>query len=220
MKNEYAKYIDHTALQPDITEAAIEKLCREAVEYGFASVCCNPAYVKYAASLLKGTPVKVCTVIGFPLGAATTAVKAIETRDAISNGAQEVDMVIHIGAVKSGKYDLVENDIRAVVEAAQNKAPVKVIIETCLLTDEEKIKVCLISKKAGASFVKTSTGFSRAGATAEDVALMKKTVGPDMEVKASGGIKTFESLLQMVEAGATRIGTSAGLTIVNGRTEA
>lgn len=211
-----AKYIDHTVLYSDTTKKTIERFCKEAVEYGFASVCFNPTHVRYAASLLKGTPVKVCTVIGFPLGATTSLVKAVETRDAIANGAQEVDMVINIGAVKDGDYDLVARDIKAVVDAAAGQALVKVIIETCLLTDDEKVKVCQIAKSMGANFVKTSSGFSKGGATAEDVALMKRTVGPDMEVKASTGVRTAELVIQMVKAGATRIGTGSGINIVKG----
>jgi deoxyribose-phosphate aldolase len=211
-----SKYIDHTVLYADTTRKTIEKFCKEAVEYNFAAVCFNPTHIRYAASLLKGTSVKVCTVIGFPLGATTSLVKAVETRDAIANGAQEVDMVINIGAVKDENFGLVESDIRAVVDAADGKALVKVIIETCLLTDEEKVKVCQIAKKAGASFVKTSSGFSKSGATAEDVALMKKTVGPEMGVKASTGVRTTELVIKMVQAGASRIGTGSGINIVTG----
>lgn len=208
-------YIDHTVLYPDTTKKTVEKYCKEAIEHKFASVCINPTHVKYAAGLLKGTGVKVCTVIGFPLGASTPLVKAFETRDAIANGAQEVDMVINVGAVKDNDYELVENDIKAVVNAAGGVL-VKVIIETCLLTDDEKVKVCQIAKKAGADFVKTSTGFSKSGATAEDVALMRRTIGPEMGVKASAGIRTAESAIQMINAGASRIGTSAGISIVTG----
>lgn len=218
-KKELAKYIDHTVLYAYTTRDTIEKFCREAEEYGFTSVCFNPTHVKYAASLLAGTDVKVCTVIGFPLGASTSLVKAVETRDAIANGAQEVDMVINIGAVKDGDYDLVESDIKAVVDAAAGKALVKVIIETCLLTDEEKVKVCTIAKNAGANFVKTSSGFSTGGATAEDVALMKETVGPEIGVKASTGVRTQQLVLEMIEAGASRIGTGSGIKIVKGTIE-
>lgn len=213
---ELAKYIDHTVLYADTTRSTIAKFCREAAEYGFASVCFNPTHVKYAASLLKGSNVKVCTVIGFPLGANTPLVKAVETRDAVANGAQEVDMVINIGAVKDGDFDLVEKDIKAVVDAAESRAVVKVIIETCLLTDEEKIKVCAIAKKTGAGFVKTSSGFSTGGATVEDVALMKSIAGPGMGVKASTGVRTQELALKMIRAGATRIGTGSGIRIVRG----
>lgn len=211
---ELARYIDHTALKPDVKRETIKKLCEEAVKYGFPAVCCNPAHVKFAAGLLKDTPVKVCTVIGFPLGANTPEVKAFETSDAIRNGAEELDMVINISAVKDGDYDLVENDIRAVIGAATGKTLVKVIIETCLLTDDEKIKVCQICKKLKVGFVKTSTGFSTGGATVEDIKLMKETVGDGIGVKASSGIKTRESAMRMIEAGATRIGTSSGVRII------
>lgn len=212
-----AAMIDHTLLKPDATRDQIVKLCEEAKQYGFASVCVNPANVSLAASLLKGTPVKVCTVIGFPLGATTPTAKAIETRDAIANGATEVDMVINVGALKSGDYDLVKRDIEAVVDAARGKALVKVILETALLTDEEKVKACLLAKMAGADFVKTSTGFGPGGATVEDVRLMRKVVGSDMGVKASGGIRNLESARKMIEAGASRIGASASVAIVKGQ---
>ncbi|MER2259152.1 MAG: deoxyribose-phosphate aldolase, partial [Priestia megaterium] len=184
----------------------------------FASVCVNPTWVKKAAELLKDAPeVKVCTVIGFPLGATTSAVKAFETTNAIENGADEVDMVINIGALKDKNYDLVQSDIQAVVDAAKGKALVKVIIETALLTDEEKAKVSELAVKAGADFVKTSTGFSTGGATVEDVALMRKTVGPDVGVKASGGVRGLEDAKAMIEAGATRIGASSGVSIAKGQ---
>lgn len=215
--NNLAKTVDHTVLKPDTTTKTIEKFCKEAAEWGFASVCVNPTHVKLAANLLKGTEVKVCTVIGFPLGANTPFVKAAETRDAIANGAQEVDMVINIGALKDGNYDLVSNDIKAVVDAAGGKALVKVIIETCLLTDQEKMKVCLLAKSAGANFVKTSTGMSTGGATVEDIALMRKTVGPEMGVKASTGVNDREIALNLIRAGATRLGTSKGILIQTGR---
>jgi deoxyribose-phosphate aldolase len=208
--------IDHTALKPETTKAQIETLCAEAKEYKFASVCVNPTWVETAAALLKGTDVKVCTVIGFPLGATTVDTKAFETKDAIAKGATEVDMVINIGALKDKNDELVERDIRAVVEAAKGKALTKVIIESCLLTDEEKVRACELSVKAGADFVKTSTGFSTGGATVEDIALMRKTVGPDVGVKASGGVRDRAGALAMVEAGATRIGASAGISIVKG----
>jgi deoxyribose-phosphate aldolase len=211
-----AKYIDHTILKPDTNRKTVARYCKEAIEYGFASVCFNPIHVKYAKSLLEGTSIKVCTVIGFPLGAATPSAKAFETKEAISNGAEEVDMVINLGAVKDGNYELVEEDIKAVVDTASDQAIVKVIIETCLLTDEEKVKICTIAKEVGASFVKTSSGFSSGGATVEDVALMKKTVGPEMQVKASFGIKTYEDAMRMIEAGATRLGTSSGIAIIHG----
>lgn len=209
-----AKYVDHTILKADATDKDIERLCDEARDCEFASVCINPGNVKAAARLLKGSKVKVCTVIGFPLGANATVAKVFETTDAIKNGAQEVDMVINIGAMKSGDYDRVFEDIKAVVDAAKDSALVKVIIETCLLTDEEKEKVCKLCVKAGADFVKTSTGFSTGGATVEDVALMKKAVGGKAKVKASGGVRTKEAAEQMIEAGADRIGTSNGVAFV------
>ena len=209
------KYIDHTLLKPDASQEQIETLIEEAKKYDFASVCVNPTWVSFAAQVLKGTDVKVCTVIGFPLGANTPELKAFETSDAIQNGADEVDMVINIGALKSRNFDLVERDIRAVVEAAKGTL-VKVIIETCLLTDDEKVKACQIAQKAGADFVKTSTGFSTGGATVEDVALMRKTVGPGMGVKASGGARSYEDALAFIKAGATRIGASSGVAIMEG----
>ncbi|MBQ4868906.1 deoxyribose-phosphate aldolase [Priestia megaterium] len=210
--------IDHTLLKADATEEQITVLAQEAKEYSFASVCVNPTWVKKAAELLKDAPeVKVCTVIGFPLGATTSAVKAFETTNAIENGADEVDMVINIGALKDKNYDLVQSDIQAVVDSAKGKALVKVIIETALLTDEEKAKVSELAVKAGADFVKTSTGFSTGGATVEDVALMRKTVGPDVGVKASGGVRGLEDAKAMIEAGATRIGASSGVSIAKGQ---
>ena len=212
MKN-YNQMIDHTILKPDATKAMVQKIIDEAIEYQFASVCVNPCHVAYCASQLQDSNVKVCTVIGFPLGATTSAAKAFETSEAIKNGADEVDMVINIGALKDGNQDLVFNDIQAVVKAAQGKT-VKVIIETCLLNDEEIITACKLAKKAQANFVKTSTGFSSGGAKAKDVALMKATVKDELEVKASGGIKTKADLQAMVEAGASRIGTSAGVALV------
>lgn len=211
----YNKLIDHTALKPDTTQEVVVKLCDEAMEYDFASVCVNPTWVKFCAEALKGSDVKVCTVIGFPLGANTSAVKAFETTDALNNGADEIDMVINIGALKDLDYKLVYEDIKAVVEAAKGHT-VKVIIETCLLTDEEIIKVCELAKEAKATFVKTSTGFSTGGATPKDVALMKKTVGDDLEVKASGGVRNYQDMIAVVEAGATRIGTSAGVDLMKG----
>lgn len=218
MTQNYAKMIDHTLLKADATKEQIEKICAEAKKFGFASVCVNPTWVNYCSELLQGTDVLVCTVIGFPLGANTTAVKAFETNDAIANGAKEVDMVINIGALKDKNDDLVQADIAAVVEAAKGNAIVKVIIETCLLTDEEKVKACELSVAAGADFVKTSTGFSTGGATAEDIALMRKTVGPDLGVKASGGVRSLEDMKKMVAVGATRIGASSGVAIINGLT--
>ena len=211
-----AGMIDHTLLKADATEAQVRKLCEEALKYGFASVCINPANVALAASMLRGSAVRVCTVIGFPLGATTPTAKAVETRDALANGAQEVDMVINVGALKSGNYDMVRRDVQGVVDAAAGAATVKVILETALLSDEEKIKASLIAKYAGADFVKTSTGFGPGGATAEDVALMRRTVGNSMGVKASGGIRNFETAQKMVTAGATRIGASASVAIVKG----
>lgn len=209
------KYIDHTLLKPDASQEQIATLIEEAKKYDFASVCVNPTWVNFATQALKATDVKVCTVIGFPLGANTPELKAFETSDAIQNGANEIDMVINIGALKSRNFDLVERDIRAVVEAAKGTL-VKVIIETCLLTDDEKVKACQIAQKAGADFVKTSTGFSTGGATVEDVALMRKTVGPDMGVKASGGARSYEDALAFIKAGATRIGASSGVAIMEG----
>ncbi|EFX53568.1 deoxyribose-phosphate aldolase [Streptococcus cristatus ATCC 51100] len=209
------KYIDHTLLKPDASQEQIETLIEEAKKYDFASVCVNPTWVSFAAQALKATDVKVCTVIGFPLGANTPELKAFETSDAIQNGANEVDMVINIGALKSRNFDLVERDIRAVVEAAKGTL-VKVIIETCLLTDDEKVRACQLAQKAGADFVKTSTGFSTGGATVADVALMRKTVGPDMGVKASGGARSYEDALAFIKAGATRIGASSGVAIMEG----
>lgn len=217
MSNEITKMIDHTLLKANATEEQITVLAKEAKEYSFASVCVNPTWVKKAAELLRDAQeVKVCTVIGFPLGANTPEVKAFETTNAIENGADEVDMVINIGALKDKNYELVERDIKAVVDAAKGKALVKVIIETCLLTDEEKVKACELSVKTGADFVKTSTGFSTGGATVEDIALMRKTVGPDLGVKASGGVRGLEDAKAMIEAGATRIGASSGVSIAKG----
>ncbi|CUP23337.1 deoxyribose-phosphate aldolase [Clostridium sp. NSJ-49] len=212
-----ARMIDHTILKPEATEAEIMELCKEAVKYNFASVCVNPSMVAKAATILEGTPVKVCTVIGFPLGATTTEVKAFETEDAIKKGATEVDMVINVGKLKERDLAYVKNDIQAVVNAAKGKALTKVIIETCLLTDEEKVIACELSKEAGADFVKTSTGFSKGGATAHDIKLMRETVGPDMGVKASGGVRSREDALTMIENGATRIGASASIAICEGK---
>ncbi|MCL6615313.1 MAG: deoxyribose-phosphate aldolase [Firmicutes bacterium] len=208
--------IDHTLLKPEATKAEIERLCEEAKQYSFWSVCINPGNVRLAAKLLRGSGVKVCTVIGFPLGATTPMVKAMETRDAIANGADEVDMVINVGALKSGDYDLCARDIKAVVEAASGQALVKVIIETCLLSDDEKRKACLLAKNAGADFVKTSTGFGKGGATVEDVTLMRQVVGAAMGVKAAGGIRDRATAEKMIAAGANRLGTSAGVAIVTG----
>ncbi|WP_088008020.1 deoxyribose-phosphate aldolase [Indiicoccus explosivorum] len=211
-----AAAIDHTLLKPEATKEQIEKLCAEAKEYVFASVCVNPAWVETAYALLKDSPVKVCTVIGFPLGASTSETKAFETKDAIGNGATEIDMVLNIGALKSGDTDTVKKDIEAVVQAAAGSAIVKVILETSLLNDEEKRTASLLAKEAGADFVKTSTGFSTGGATEEDIRLMRETVGPDLGVKASGGVRSLEDVKKMMDAGATRIGASSGVAIVKG----
>lgn len=213
---DYAKMIDHTLLKTDAQKKDLDKLLLEAKKYNFMSVCVSPIWVKYAAEQLKDTNVKVCTVIGFPQGATPTEVKVFETKNAIENGATEVDMVIPVGVLKDKDYIAVENDIRAVVEAAKSKALTKIIIETCLLTDEEKIMACKLSKSAGADFVKTSTGFSTAGATVKDIRLMRETVGEQMGVKASGGVRSREDADAMIKAGATRIGTSNGVKIVEG----
>jgi deoxyribose-phosphate aldolase len=212
--HDWAGLIDHTLLKPEASESDIRKLCDEAARYGFASVCVNPSWVKRAAEYLQGSGIPVCTVIGFPLGATLPDVKAYEVRRAIFNGAREVDMVINIGALKSGDDCLVEDDIRAVAEAAhENGVLCKVIIETALLSDEEKVRACLAAKNAGADFVKTSTGFSKGGATVHDVSLMRRTVGSALGVKASGGVKGIEDARAMFEAGATRIGASVGVKI-------
>lgn len=208
------KLFDHTILKADATEAQVAKICKEALENDFASVCVNQYYTKFVAEQLKGSDVKVCTVVGFPLGMSDTRVKAFETKAAIEDGATEVDMVVNVGALKDKKYDYVLNDIKTLKEVCGKDIVLKVIIETCLLTDEEKVKACELSKEAGADFVKTSTGFSTAGAKASDVALMRKTVGEGMGVKASGGIHTSEEALEMLEAGASRLGTSATLAII------
>ena len=212
-KKTIAAMIDHTLLKPEATPAQIEKLCAEAAEYHFASVCVNPVYIPLATRLLKGTGVKVCCVVGFPLGAIAPEQKAAEAASCAAMGAEELDMVIHVGAAKAGDWALVQRDIEGVVKAAAGHT-VKVIIETCLLTDEEKVKACEAAKAAGAHFVKTSTGFSTGGATTHDIALMRKTVGPEMGVKASGGIRDYETAMAMIEAGANRIGASAGIAIV------
>lgn len=213
----YNKYIDHTLLKQDALASQIDHLIDEAIEYDFASVCVNPTWVKHAHQRLADTDVLVCTVIGFPLGANTTAVKVFETKDALSNGADEIDMVINIGALKDHQDDMVYEEIKAIVEAAKGHT-VKVIIETCLLTDEEIIRACQLAKKAKATFVKTSTGFSTGGATFEAVKLMKDTVG-DMDVKASGGVRDYETMIKMIELGATRIGTSSGVSLMTKKTE-
>ena len=207
------KYFDHTILKAEATEAQVAKICEEALADGFASVCVNQYYTKLVAEKLKGSDVDVCTVVGFPLGMSDTRVKAFETKAAIEDGATEIDMVINVGALKDGKYDYVLNDIRTLKKVCGDVV-LKVIIETCLLTDEEKVKACELAKEAGADFVKTSTGFSTGGAKAEDVALMRKTVGDAMGVKASGGIHTAEEAQAMIDAGASRLGTSATLAII------
>lgn len=212
-KKTIASMIDHTLLKPEATPAQVERLCAEAAEYHFASVCVNPVYIPLAARLLKDTGVKVCCVVGFPLGAIAPEQKAAEAASCAAMGAEELDMVIHVGAAKAGDWALVQRDIEGVVKAAVGHT-VKVIIETCLLTDEEKVKACEAAKAAGAHFVKTSTGFSTGGATTHDIALMRKTVGLEMGVKASGGIRDYETAMAMIEAGANRIGASAGIAIV------
>lgn len=210
---ELNKYIDHTLLKPEATKEQITKLCQEARQYDFASVCVNTCYVPLAKELLAGSDVKVCCVVGFPLGAMDTVSKAFEAKTAVENGAQEVDMVINIGALKDKDYDYVTKDIAAVVEASK-PAIVKVIIEACLLTDEEKVEACKCSMNAKAEFVKTSTGFSTHGATPEDVALMKKTVGDVCKVKAAGGVRSYDDAMKMIEAGADRLGCSAGIKVM------
>ncbi len=212
--NDIASMIDHTILKADAKREDIEKLCSEAIEYNFKAVCVNPYYVKLSRELLKDRDVKIATVIGFPLGASTTETKRFETEDAIKNGANEIDMVINIGALKNKDYEIVKHDIQEVVNAAQGKAKVKVIIETALLTEEEKIRACELSMEAKADFVKTSTGFSSGGASVEDVKLMKSVVGNNLEIKASGGVRDIETAKAMIESGATRLGTSSGIKLV------
>lgn len=213
-KEYIASIIDHTILKPETTPEDVKKICIEAAQNKFASVCVNSCYTKLVAAELKNSGVKVCTVVGFPLGAMSSEAKAFETKKAIEDGAQEIDMVINIGMLKAGELEYVKNDILSVVHAAKGRALVKVIIETCLLTDEEKVEVCKIAKVSGADFVKTSTGFSKWGAKVEDIKLMRETVGPDMGVKASGGVHGFEDAVNMIEAGATRIGASSSLKII------
>lgn len=210
----YNKMIDHTVLKADTPLETVKRICDEAMEYGFASVCINPCHVAYCADYLKDSDVNVCTVIGFPLGANTSAVKAFETKDAIANGADEIDMVMNIGALKDKNYDLVRNDVKAVVEAA-NGTLVKVILETCLLTEDEIKKACELCVEAKADYVKTSTGFSTRGGTIEDVQIMKAAVQGKAKVKAAGGVRTHEDMVKIVEAGADRIGTSAGCSLVD-----
>ncbi len=209
----YEKFIDNTLLKADATLEEIKSLCDESREYNFKSVCVNPSFIKDCKEFLKGSEVLVCTVIGFPLGSMTTEAKVFEAKDAIEKGADEVDMVINISRLKDRDDTYVKNEIAEIKKACGNHT-LKVIIETCLLTDEEKVRVCLLAKEAGADFVKTSTGFSKWGATVEDVALMRKTVGPEMGIKASGGVRTHEDMIKMVEAGATRIGTSSGAKLM------
>jgi deoxyribose-phosphate aldolase len=211
------KYIDHTLLKPDATREQVEKLCAEAIEYKFYSVCVNSTWVALCARRLRGTGVKVCAVVGFPLGAMDSRAKNLETRYAVENGADEIDMVINVGALKSGDLATVEEDIRAVRRACRQTTVLKVIIECALLSDAEKVIACQLSKKAGADFVKTSTGFAASGAKVEDVALMRRTVGPQMGIKAAGGIRTYEDAVAMIRAGATRIGASASVAIVSGK---
>ncbi|OON97524.1 MAG: deoxyribose-phosphate aldolase [Candidatus Epulonipiscioides saccharophilum] len=211
-----SKMIDHTLLKQDATEQQIKQLCKEAKENDFCSVCINPSYVPLCSAELQNSSVKVCTVIGFPLGATTTGTKVFEANEAIKNGANEVDMVINVGKLKSAEWDYIAEDITEVMNVARNRAVLKVIIETCLLTEEEKIKVCQICKDIGVDFVKTSTGFSTGGAIASDVELMRETVGPEMGVKASGNVRSLEDATNMINAGASRLGTSSGLAIING----
>ncbi len=214
-----APYIDHTLLKPEATHDQFAQLCDEAVEYNFYSVCVNSYWVEYCARRLRGKDVKVCSVIGFPLGAMSSRTKGFETRNAIESGASEIDMVINIGALKSGNLKAVEEDIRSVIRSCRSTTVTKVIIETCLLTDDEKVLACEISKNAGANFVKTSTGFAKGGATAKDIALMRRVVGSKMGVKASGGVRTFDDAKLMIQSGATRIGASASVKIVTGDNE-
>lgn len=216
MKQNIANMIDHTVLKAFSSKEDVIKVCKEAKEHGFFSVCINPTHIELAKKELEGSKVKVCTVIGFPLGANTSEVKAFETKDAIAKGAHEVDMVINIGALKDKNYDLVYTDIKAVVDAANKEALVKVIIETCYLTDEEKKISCELSVKAGADYVKTSTGFGTGGSTPEDIKLMRDVVGPNVGVKASGGVRTTEDAIKVIDAGASRIGASASISIATG----
>ena len=214
--NDLASIIDHTLLKPEATEKDIKKVCEEAIQYKFKSVCVNTHYTALVSRLLAGSGVDTCCVVGFPLGAMTTRAKVDETYDALKNGANEIDMVINIGALKSGNWETVKRDIEGVTTAARGRALVKVILETSLLNDEEKIKACTIAKMAGADFVKTATGFSKGGATVEDIRLMRRVVGPDVGVKASGGVRDTEKARAMIAAGANRIGTSSGIAIVKG----
>jgi len=214
--SDVARYIDHTMLRPEAPTAAFDKLCQEALTYRFFGVCVNSCRIAYVARKLQGTPIKVCSVVGFPLGAMTSRSKAFETREALSDGASEIDMVINIGLLKSGDYHGVEEDIRAVRRATRGTTILKVIIETALLTQDEKVMACELSKKAGADFVKTCTGFSGGGATPEDIALMRRVVGRDMGVKASGGVRTYKNAIALIGAGASRIGCVSSVAIVTG----
>ena len=215
---ELNKYIDHTILKPGASVDDVKKICDEAKEYDFASVCVNPSNIAFVTEQLKGSDVSPCVVVGFPLGATLPEVKAFEAESCIALGAKEVDMVVNVGAIKSGDWNLVKRDITAVVKAAKDKALVKVIIETCLLTDDEKIQVCKTAKTVGADFVKTSTGFSTGGAIKSDIELMRRVVGSEMGVKASGGVRSYEDAITMIKAGATRLGTSSGVSIMSGTT--
>jgi len=210
---EYNRYIDNTLLKADAKKEDILALCKESIKYNFKSVCINPSYIEYASEILKNSGVLVCTVVGFPLGSNTTEAKIFETVDALNKGADEIDMVINISKLKDKDYDYVRKEIKVLKQTCQNHT-LKVIIECCLLTDEEKIKACELAKEAGADFVKTSTGFSKGGATIEDVRLMRKTVGENMGVKAAGGVRTHQEMVDMIEAGATRIGTSSGAKLM------
>jgi deoxyribose-phosphate aldolase len=213
---EVARYIDHTLLKPEATREQVDKLCAEAAEYGFYSVCVNTTWTAYCARKLRGKGVKVCTVVGFPLGAMDSRAKGFETRSAIENGADEIDMVMNVGALKSGDLKTVEEDIRWVLRACRQNTILKVIIENALLTDEEKVLACQIAKRAGAHYVKTSTGFASSGATVQDIALMRRTVGLEMGVKAAGGVRSYEDAVAMIQAGASRIGASSSVAIVTG----
>jgi deoxyribose-phosphate aldolase len=214
--SEFARYIDHTLLKPEATEEQVGRLCAEAAQHHFYSVCVNSSWAEYCARRLGGTGVKVCAVVGFPLGAMDTRAKAFEARTAIANGATEIDMVMNVGAMKAGNLPLVREDMLAVRRACRTGIVLKVILETCMLTDDEKVLACQIAKDVEADFVKTSTGFNKAGATVADIALMRRTVGPKMGVKAAGGVRSFEDAMAMIRAGATRLGTSAGVNLVSG----
>jgi deoxyribose-phosphate aldolase len=213
---EMARYIDHTLLKPESTIDQYDQMVAECVQYNFKSICVNSSWVDYVARKLQGSGIEICSVVGFPLGAMTSRSKAFETREAVADGATEVDMVINVGQLRSGDYDAVEEDIRAVRRATRANTILKVILETCMLSDEEKIIACELSKKAGADFVKTSTGFSSGGATVEDIRLMRSTVGPDMGVKASGGIRTWDAAVSLIQAGASRLGIGSSIKVMTG----